>query len=83
MKSWMWGILGTVLLLSGAGFASVGFIQPGLTCTEDDSSAGCPATPLFSGMLGIGLALLIMGIIFVVQAAKTRRPPADAVGPWT
>ena len=83
MKAWIWGILGTVLLLSGAGFASVGFIQPGLTCAEDDSSAGCPATPFFSGMLGIGLVLLIMGIIFVVQAAKTRRPPAGAVGPWT
>lgn len=83
MKSWIWGILSAVLLLAGAVSAAVGFLQPGVACAEDDSPAGCPATPFYSGLLGIGLTLLIIGTIFAVQAAKARRPPPGAVLPWT
>ncbi len=66
MKIWLWGTLGSVLLLAGLAASFVGFVQPGLTCPDDDASAGCPATPFYSGMLGIGLLLLCIASIFFV-----------------
>ncbi len=70
MSNRLWRVLGFVALFSGIATASVGFVQPGLSCPDDDASAGCPASPFYSGLLGIGLALVIVGILFLVRAGK-------------
>lgn len=82
MKNWLWGALGVVLLVVGLGVTSVGFLQPGLTCADDDSSAGCPATPFYSAMLGLGLVLTIVSIVFLVRAGNTHMLAPEAAVPF-
>lgn len=72
MKNWLWGAIGTVTLCLGMVMSAVGFLQPGLTCPGEDSSAGCPSTPLYSGMLGFGIVLLLASILFLIRAGKTK-----------
>lgn len=81
MKNWLWCALGLILLFAGLGVTAVGVFQPGLTCPDDDASAGCPATPFYSGMLGIGLAIIFVSIFSLVRAGKTQQLMSDAAVP--
>lgn len=82
MKNWVWGVTGVVTLCMALGLIAVGFLQPGVTCAEDDSSAGCPSTPVHAGMLGSGTVLLPAGILFLIRSGRRERLAPDLVAPF-
>jgi Na+/H+-dicarboxylate symporter len=73
MKIWVCGATGIATLCIALGLILVGFLQPGVTCAEDDSAAGCASTPLHSGMLVSGVVLVPTSILFLVRAGKRDR----------
>lgn len=77
----LWGAVGTATLCLGLLASGVGFFQPGLICLEDDSSAGCPATPFYTGTLMLGLVLLLTSIFFFIRAQTTKRVTAESDDP--
>lgn len=81
MKIWVWGTAGIATLCISLGLILVGFLQPGVTCAEDDSAAGCPSTPVHSGMLVSGVVLLPPSILFLVRAGKRERLAPESAGP--
>lgn len=80
MKNWVWGTIGTVVLVLAIGLTVLGFFQPGVECAEDDVSAGCPATPGFAAMLMVGIVLLPASILLLIRAGKTQKLPLEAAG---
>ena len=75
--------LGLLLTLAGAASGFVMFMQPWRSCPEiDDSSAGCPATSDDTALLGLAIAVLLVGIAFLIMSRKPERIPLDAAGPF-
>jgi Na+/H+-dicarboxylate symporter len=82
MKNWAWGFIGVATLCMALGLIAVGFLQPGITCAEDDTSAGCPSTPVHAVMLVSGTVLLPTGILFLIRSGKQERLAPDLVAPF-
>lgn len=80
MKNWVWGTIGTAVLVFGLGLSALGFFRPGLECAEDDVSAGCPATPTFAVMSVAGILLIPASIPLLIRAGKTQKIPFEAAG---
>ena len=75
--------LGILLTLAGAVGSVVMFLQPWRSCPEiDDSSAGCPATSNALALLGLAVAVLLVGIAFLIMSMRRERIPSDAAGPF-
>lgn len=82
-KNIVYMTLGLLLTLAGAAGGFVMFLQPWRSCPEiDDSSAGCPATSGDTSLLDLAIAVLLVGVGFLIMSRKPERIPLDAAGPF-
>lgn len=80
-KKFWYVTVGLVLGMVGAASSFIMFLQPWRSCPEiDDSSAGCPATESDLALFGLAIALLLVGVAFLIMAARPEHIPSEAAG---
>lgn len=67
---------GPVLIVAGLVLAFVLFLQPWVSCEDDDSSAGCPVPAELVGWTYAGwaltLAMIVGGALLAVRASRRQ-----------
>ncbi len=59
----IWVNLSFAAIFLGAALALLGFLQPWVSCPEEDTSAGCPAQARELAIIAAGIAISVVGVI--------------------
>ncbi|PQZ96171.1 hypothetical protein CQ018_02515 [Arthrobacter sp. MYb227] len=64
-------VIGTLVLIAAAATVFLlALFKPWAHCAQEESAMGCPATPLESGLLLLGLFLGVAGIVLLWLAPR-------------